>query len=185
MSATLINQFPVQIGQATGGIATLASVRRGLTEARRLGDGSPDWGVFPCCRACRTNTYGDIVIARETFNKDSFARHHPSPWRRFPVLPPSSNALCWVIDNARQLGADGVVFDLSYRFGRRAHSLMRQLIRSITEACPLRSIVLSTYAAIRRKRWINRELGCNRILTSGAQATAEQGILLLKIAAAG
>lgn len=84
------------------------------------------------------------------------------------------------IDNARQLGADGVVFGCLTAKGDVDLSLMRQLIEvsqgmSITfhrafDVCRNPQEALEQII----------ELGCNRILTSGAQATAEQGIPLLK-----
>ena len=84
------------------------------------------------------------------------------------------------IDNARRLGADGVVFGCLTAKGDVDLSLMRQLIEvsqgmSVTfhrafDVCRNPQEALEQII----------ELGCNRILTSGAQATAEQGIPLLK-----
>ena len=113
--------------------------------------GIPEGGTTP--------SYGDIVIAREALTKTLLLKD---------------------IDNARRLGADGVVFGCLTAKGDVDLSLMRQLIEvsqgiSVTfhrafDVCRNPQEALEQII----------ELGCNRILTSGAQATAEQGIPLLK-----
>ena len=84
------------------------------------------------------------------------------------------------IDNARRLGADGVVFGCLTAKGDIDLSLMRQLI----EASRGMSVTFHRAFDVCRnpQEALEQiiELGCNRILTSGAQATAAQGIPLLK-----
>ena len=78
------------------------------------------------------------------------------------------------------MGADGVVFGCLTAKGDVDLSLMRQLI----EASRGMSVTFHRAFDVCRnpQEALEQiiELGCNRILTSGAQATAAQGIPLLK-----
>lgn len=134
--------------------------------------GIPEGGTTP--------SYGDIVIAREALTKTLLHVIIRPRGGDFLYSPIEQRIMLKDIDNARQLGADGVVFGCLTAKGDVDLSLMRQLIEvsqgmSITfhrafDVCRNPQEALEQII----------ELGCNRILTSGAQATAEQGIPLLK-----
>ena len=127
-----------------------------------------------------TPSYGDIVIAREALTKTLLHVIIRPRGGDFLYSPIEQRIMLKDIDNARRLGADGVVFGCLTAKGDVDLSLMRQLIEvsqgmSVTfhrafDVCRNPQEALEQII----------ELGCNRILTSGAQATAEQGIPLLK-----
>ena len=134
--------------------------------------GIPEGGTTP--------SYGDIVIAREALTKTLLHVIIRPRGGDFLYSPIEQRIMLKDIDNARRLGADGVVFGCLTAKGDVDLSLMRQLIEvsqgmSVTfhrafDVCRNPQEALEQII----------ELGCNRILTSGAQATAEQGIPLLK-----
>lgn len=134
--------------------------------------GIPEGGTTP--------SYGDIVISREALTKTLLHVIIRPRGGDFLYSPIEQRIMLKDIDNARRLGADGVVFGCLTAKGDVDLSLMRQLIEvsqgmSVTfhrafDVCRNPQEALEQII----------ELGCNRILTSGAQATAEQGIPLLK-----
>ena len=134
--------------------------------------GIPEGGTTP--------SYGNIVIAREALTKTLLHVIIRPRGGDFLYSPIEQRIMLKDIDNARRLGADGVVFGCLTAKGDVDLSLMRQLIEvsqgmSVTfhrafDVCRNPQEALEQII----------ELGCNRILTSGAQATAEQGIPLLK-----
>ena len=134
--------------------------------------GIPEGGTTP--------SYGDIVIAREALTKTLLHVIIRPRGGDFLYSPIEQRIMLKDIDNARRLGADGVVFGCLTAKGDVDLSLMRQLIEvsqgmSVTfhrafDVCRNPQEALEQII----------ELGCNRILTSGAQATAKQGIPLLK-----
>ena len=128
--------------------------------------GIPEGGTTP--------SYGDIVIAREALTKTLLHVIIRPRGGDFLYSPIEQRIMLKDIDNARRLGADGVVFGCLTAKGDVDLSLMRQLIEvsqgiSVTfhrafDVCRNPQEALEQII----------ELGCNRILTSGAQATAEQ-----------
>ena len=108
--------------------------------------GIPEGGTTP--------SYGDIVIAREVLQN---TRLHVIIRPRsgdFLYSPIEQRIMLKDIDNARRLGADGIVLGCLTAF---------DVCRNPQKA--LEDII---------------SLGCDRILTSGQQPTAEAGIPLLK-----
>ena len=134
--------------------------------------GIPEGGTTP--------SYGDIVIAREALTKTLLHVIIRPRGGDFLYSPIEQRIMLKDIDNARRLGADGVVFGCLTAKGDVDLSLMRQLIEvsqgmSVTfhrafDVCRNPQEALEQII----------ELGCNRILTSGQQPTAEIGIPLLK-----
>ena len=120
--------------------------------------GIPEGGTTP--------SYGDIAIAREVLQN---TRLHVIIRPRsgdFLYSPIEQRIMLKDIDNARRLGADGIVLgcltadaqDISVTF-HRAFDVCRNPQKALED-------IIS--------------LGCDRILTSGQQPTAEAGIPLLK-----
>ena len=134
--------------------------------------GIPEGGTTP--------SYGDIVIAREALTKTLLHVIIRPRGGDFLYSPVEQRIMLKDIDNARRLGADGVVFGCLTAKGDIDLSLMRQLI----EASRGMSVTFHRAFDVCRnpQEALEQiiELGCNRILTSGAQATAAQGIPLLK-----
>lgn len=134
--------------------------------------GIPEGGTTP--------SYGDIATARELL---THTRLHVIIRPRggdFLYTPLEQRIMLKDIENARRLGADGVVFGCLTPEGDIDTALMKQLLEAAQgmpvtfhrafDVCRQPKQALETLI----------QLGCHRILTSGAQPTAEQGIPLLK-----
>nr|WP_302830390.1 copper homeostasis protein CutC [uncultured Bacteroides sp.] len=134
--------------------------------------GIPEGGTTP--------SYGDIIIAREILNTTKLHVIIRPRGGDFLYSPLEQRIMLKDIDNARQLGADGVVFGCLTAEGDIDITLMKQLM----EAAGDMSITFHRAFDVCRNPQKALEdiigLGCNRILTSGQQPTAEQGIPLLK-----
>ena len=134
--------------------------------------GIPEGGTTP--------SFGDIATARELL-KDT--RLHVIIRPRggdFLYSPLEQRIMLQDVENARQLGADGVVFGCLTPEGDVDLPLMERLM----EASEGMSVTFHrAFDVCRRPLQALEEiiaLGCNRILTSGQQPTAEQGIPLLR-----
>lgn len=134
--------------------------------------GIPEGGTTP--------SYGDIATARELL---THTRLHVIIRPRggdFLYTPLEQRIMLKDIENARRLGADGVVFGCLTPEGDIDIALMKQLL----EAAQGMSVTFHRAFDVCRqpKQALETliQLGCHRILTSGAQPTAEQGIPLLK-----
>ncbi|HIZ01405.1 MAG TPA: copper homeostasis protein CutC [Candidatus Bacteroides merdipullorum] len=134
--------------------------------------GIPEGGTTP--------SYGDIAIARKSL---SSTRLHVIIRPRggdFLYSPLEQSIMLKDIENARQLGADGVVFGCLTAEGDIDLPLMEQLM----QASEGMSVTFHRAFDVCRNPMKALEniiaLGCNRILTSGQQPTAEQGIPFLK-----
>lgn len=134
--------------------------------------GIPEGGTTP--------SYGDIATARELL---THTRLHVIIRPRggdFLYTPLEQRIMLKDIENARRLGADGVVFGCLTSEGDIDIALMKQLL----EAAQGMSVTFHRAFDVCRqpKQALETliQLGCHRILTSGAQPTAEQGIPLLK-----
>ena len=127
-----------------------------------------------------TSSFGDIATARELL-KDT--RLHVIIRPRggdFLYSPLEQRIMLQDVENARRLGADGVVFGCLTPEGDVDLPLMERLM----EASEGMSVTFHrAFDVCRRPLQALEEiiaLGCNRILTSGQQPTAEQGIPLLR-----
>ena len=134
--------------------------------------GIPEGGTTP--------SHGDISIARSQL---SATRLHVIIRPRggdFLYSPLEQSIMLKDIANARQLGADGVVFGCLTPEGDIDLPLMERLM----EASEGMSVTFHRAFDVCRNPLKALEdiiaLGCNRILTSGQQPTAEQGIPFLK-----
>ncbi|RGN38076.1 copper homeostasis protein CutC [Bacteroides oleiciplenus] len=134
--------------------------------------GIPEGGTTP--------SYGDIVIAREVLNNTLLHIIIRPRGGDFLYSPIEQRIMLKDISNARRLGADGLVFGCLTAKGDVDMSLMKQLM----EASEGISVTFHRAFDVCRnpEEALEQiiELGCNRILTSGQQSTAEQGIPLLK-----
>lgn len=134
--------------------------------------GIPEGGTTP--------SYGDIIIAREVLNTTKLHVIIRPRGGDFLYSPLEQRIMLKDIDNARRLGADGVVFGCLTAEGDIDITLMKQLM----EAAGDMSVTFHRAFDVCRNPQKALEdiigLGCNRILTSGQQPTAEQGIPLLK-----
>jgi len=134
--------------------------------------GIPEGGTTP--------SYGDILIAREYLHETRLHVIIRPRGGDFLYSPIEQRIMLKDIENARRLGADGVVFGCLTAEGSVDVSLMEQFM----EAAHGMSVTFHRAFDVCRNPYEALEdiirLGCNRILTSGQQTTAEQGIPLLK-----
>lgn len=134
--------------------------------------GIPEGGTTP--------SYGDIVIAREVLTKTRLHVIIRPRGGDFLYSPIEQRIMLKDISNAHRLEADGVVFGCLTADGDIDMPLMRQLM----EASQGMSVTFHRAFDVCRnpQEALEQiiELGCDRILTSGAQSTAEAGIPLLK-----
>ena len=134
--------------------------------------GIPEGGTTP--------SYGDIVIAREVLQN---TRLHVIIRPRsgdFLYSPIEQRIMLKDIDNARRLGADGIVLGCLTADGEVDIPLMKQFMEAVQDI----SVTFHRAFDVCRNPQKALEdiisLGCDRILTSGQQPTAEAGIPLLK-----
>ncbi|WP_291528888.1 copper homeostasis protein CutC [Bacteroides sp. UBA939] len=134
--------------------------------------GIPEGGTTP--------SYGDIVIARQLLNKTLLHVIIRPRGGDFFYSPIEQRTMLEDINNARRLGADGVVFGCLNAKGDIDMPVMKRLM----EASHGMSVTFHrAFDVCRNPQEALEQIiesGCNRILTSGQQPTAVQGIPLLK-----
>ena len=153
-------------------VESCLAAQAGGADRVELCAGIPEGGTTP--------SYGDIATARELL---MHTRLHVIIRPRggdFLYTPLEQRIMLKDIENAHRLGADGVVFGCLTPEGDIDIALMKQLL----EAAQGMSVTFHRAFDVCRqpKQALETliQLGCQRILTSGAQPTAEQGIPLLK-----
>ena len=134
--------------------------------------GIPEGGTTP--------SYGEISMAREALD---ITRLHVIIRPRggdFLYSPMEVKTMLKDIEMAKHLGVDGVVFGCLTTNGEIDFTVMQELMKASQGL----SVTFHRAFDVCRnpKEALEQiiELGCHRILTSGQQATAEQGIPLLK-----
>lgn len=133
--------------------------------------GIPEGGTTP--------SYGEMVVARELLDIKLHVIIRPRGGD-FLYSPVEIRTMLTDIEMARRAGADGVVFGCLTPTGDVDMPLMRELMKA---AEGLSVTFHRAFDVCRDPARAMEEiiaLGCNRILTSGQQATAEAGIPLLK-----
>lgn len=153
-------------------VESCLAAQAGGADRVELCAGIPEGGTTP--------SYGDIATARKLL---THTRLHVIIRPRggdFLYTPLEQRIMLKDIENAHRLGADGVVFGCLTPEGDIDIALMKQLL----EAAQGMSVTFHRAFDVCRqpKQALETliQLGCHRILTSGAQPTAEQGIPLLK-----
>lgn len=165
-----MNHYQFEV--CTNSVESCLAAQAGGADRVELCAGIPEGGTTP--------SYGDIATARELL---THTRLHVIIRPRggdFLYTPLEQRIMLKDIENARRLGADGVVFGCLTPEGDIDIALMKQLL----EAAQGMSVTFHRAFDVCRqpKQALETliQLGCHRILTSGAQPTAEQGIPLLK-----
>ena len=146
-------------------VESAIEAQRGGAYRVELCAGIPEGGTTP--------SYGEIKMARELLSIRLHVIIRPRGGD-FLYTPLEQSIMLHDIDMARQLGADGVVFGCLTPDGDIDLPLMERLMKASEgmsfDMCRNPRKALEKIIA----------LGCDRILTSGQQATAEKGISLLK-----
>lgn len=153
-------------------VESCLAAQAGGADRVELCAGIPEGGTTP--------SYGDIATARELLMHTRLHIIIRPRGGDFLYTPVEQRIMLKDIENARRLGADGVVFGCLTPEGDIDIALMKQLL----EAAQGMSVTFHRAFDVCRqpKQALETliQLGCHRILTSGAQPTAEQGIPLLK-----
>lgn len=145
--------------------------QRGGAYRVELCAGIPEGGTTP--------SYGEIKMARELLSIRLHVIIRPRG-SDFLYTPLEQSIMLHDIDMARQLGADGVVFGCLTPDGDIDLPLMERLMKASEGMSVTFHRAFDMCRNPRKALEKIIALGCDRILTSGQQATAEKGISLLK-----
>lgn len=153
-------------------VESCIAAQAGGADRVELCAGIPEGGTTP--------PYGDIATAREVLKETRLHVIIRPRGGDFLYSPLEQRIMLKDIENARQLGADGVVFGCLTAEGDIDLPLMKRLM----EASEGMSVTFHrAFDVCRNPQQALEEviaLGCHRILTSGQQPNAELGIPLLK-----
>ena len=156
----------------TNSVESCIAAQEGGANRVELCAGIPEGGTTP--------SYGEIAMAREVLTTTRLHVIIRPRGGDFLYSPVEVKTMLKDIEMARQLGADGVVFGCLTTNGGIDVPVMKQLM----EASKGLSVTFHRAFDVCRDASEALEqiidLGCDRILTSGQQATAELVIPLLK-----
>ena len=154
------------------GVESCIAAQKGGADRVELCAGIPEGGTTP--------SYGDIALAREVLTGTRLHVIIRPRGGDFLYSPLEQRIMLKDIEMAQRLGADGVVFGCLTAEGDVDTGLMERLM----EAAQGMSVTFHRAFDVCRDPYTALEdiirLGCDRLLTSGQQPTAEQGIPLLK-----
>lgn len=134
--------------------------------------GIPEGGTTP--------SYGEISMAREILDTTRLHVIIRPRGGDFLYSPIEVKTMLKDIEIARKLGVDGVVFGCLTANGEIDSTAMQELMLASQDLSVTFHRAFDVCCNPKEALEQIIELGCNRILTSGQQATAEQGIPLLK-----
>ena len=155
----------------TNSVESCIAAQEGGANRVELCAGIPEGGTTP--------SYGEIAMAREVLTTTRLHVIIRPRGGDFLYSPIEIKTMLKDIEMARRLGADGVVFGCLTANGEIDVPVMEQLMEA-SEGLSVtfhRAFDVCRDASKALEQIIN--LGCDRILTSGQQATAELGIPLL------
>lgn len=152
-------------------VESAIEAQRGGAYRVELCAGIPEGGTTP--------SYGEIKMARELLSIRLHVIIRPRGGD-FLYTPLEQSIMLHDIDMARQLGADGVVFGCLTPDGDIDLPLMERLMKASEGISVTFHRAFDMCRSPRKALEEIIALGCDRILTSGQQATAEKGISLLK-----
>lgn len=155
----------------TNSVESCLAAQQGGADRVELCAGIPEGGTTP--------SYGEIVAARELLHIKLHVIIRPRGGD-FLYSPIEIKTMLKDIEMAKKVGADGVVFGCLTANGEIDMPVMKELMKA---ADGLSVTFHRAFDVCRNPRKAIEEiinLGCDRILTSGQQATAEDGIPFLK-----
>lgn len=134
--------------------------------------GIPEGGTTP--------SYGDMVLARKLLHETKLHVIIRPRGGDFLYSPLEQRIMLEDIESARNIGADGVVFGCLTEDGDVDVPLMKRLMKASVGMSVTFHRAFDVCRNPKQALEDIIELGCNRILTSGQEANAEQGIPMLK-----
>lgn len=134
--------------------------------------GIPEGGTTP--------SFGEIRMARQLLNQTKLHVIIRPRGGDFLYSPLEQEIMLHDIKVSRQLGADGVVFGCLTAEGSVDMPLMKKLMNAVGDMSVTFHRAFDMCSAPKEALENLIELGIDRVLTSGQEATAEKGIPLLK-----
>lgn len=156
----------------TNSVESCIAAQKGGANRVELCAGIPEGGTTP--------SYGEIATAREVLTRTKMHVIIRPRGGDFFYSPIEIKTMLKDIEIARQLGADGVVFGCLTADGEVDLTVMQELMAASKGLSVTFHRAFDVCRDPRKALEQIVELGCDRILTSGQQATAETGIPLLK-----
>ena len=165
-----MNKFQFEV--CANSVESCLAAQKGGANRVELCAGIPEGGTTP--------SYGEISVAREVLDTTRLHVIIRPRGGDFLYSPIEVKAMLKDIEMAKQLKADGVVFGCLTAEGEIDLTIMQELMKA---AQGLSVTFHRAFDVCRDPKKALEQiiaLGCNRILTSGQQPTAESGIPLLK-----
>ena len=156
----------------TNSVESCVAAQAGGANRVELCAGIPEGGTTP--------SYGEISVARELLSQTRLHVIIRPRGGDFLYSPVEIQTMLKDIEMAKQIGADGVVFGCLTAKGEIDLPVMKELMNASEGLSVTFHRAFDVCCNPQKALEEIIELGCNRILTSGQQATASAGIPLLK-----
>lgn len=156
----------------TNSVESCVAAQAGGANRVELCAGIPEGGTTP--------SYGEISVARELLSQTRLHVIIRPRGGDFLYSPVEIQTMLKDIEMAKQIGADGVVFGCLTAKGEIDLPVMRELMNASEGLSVTFHRAFDVCCNPQKALEEIIELGCDRILTSGQQATASAGIPLLK-----
>lgn len=165
-----MNEYQFEV--CSNSVESCLAAQAGGAHRVELCSGIPEGGTTP--------SYGEMAVAREVLTSTRLHVIIRPRGGDFLYSPVEVKTMLKDIEMAKRVGADGVVFGCLTADGEIDVPVMQELMKASDGLSVTFHRAFDVCRDAREAMEQIIELGCNRILTSGQQATAEQGILSLK-----
>lgn len=165
-----MNEYQFEV--CSNSVESCLAAQAGGAHRVELCAGIPEGGTTP--------SYGEMAVAREVLTTTRLHVIIRPRGGDFLYSPMEVRTMLKDIEIAKRVGADGVVFGSLTEDGEIDVPVMQELMKASEGLSVTFHRAFDVCRDAREALEQIIELGCNRILTSGQQATAEQGIPLLK-----
>lgn len=165
-----MNEYQFEV--CSNSVESCLAAQAGGAHRVELCSGIPEGGTTP--------SYGEMAVAREVLTSTRLHVIIRPRGGDFLYSPVEVKTMLKDIELAKRVGADGVVFGCLTKDGEIDMPVMQELMKASDGLSVTFHRAFDVCRDAREAMEQIIELGCNRILTSGQQATAEQGILSLK-----
>lgn len=165
-----MNEYQFEI--CSNSVESCLAAQAGCAHRVELCAGIPEGGTTP--------SYGEIAMAREVLTTTRLHVIIRPRGGDFLYSQVEVRTMLKDIEMAKRVGADGVVFGCLTEDGEIDVPVMQELMKASEGLSVTFHRAFDVCRDARKALEQIIELGCDRILTSGQQASAEQGIPLLK-----